>query len=237
MCVCVRCVSSITIATDKSKLVNSRMFFLLYSFRWLSAVEVRIAKFGDIGYNINRYWFDFMCCFLFFVSFESIGLKCVCFVYSAGPKNKYANNNSHQGKFRVALDIEDCLDRFYGGYYSGKAELLLVTNPTLSMLIVRKTHSHLQIGHAAVNGIAPINSFSCWPTHLQRLTSRWPCSSMAPWKRTKSTIKNATNIGNAHCPCWSISVWLAHRRRKSGGCRHPGCVRAFAMRCEALTSW
>ncbi|XP_055859136.1 constitutive coactivator of PPAR-gamma-like protein 1 isoform X2 [Episyrphus balteatus] len=27
-------------------------------------------------------------------------------------------NNKHNGNFRVALDIEDCLDRFYGGYYS-----------------------------------------------------------------------------------------------------------------------
>lgn len=32
-------------------------------------------------------------------------------------KNKY-NSNNHHGKFRIALDIEDCLDRFYGGYYS-----------------------------------------------------------------------------------------------------------------------
>jgi hypothetical protein len=23
-------------------------------------------------------------------------------------------------RFRVALDIEGCIDRFYGGYYSGK---------------------------------------------------------------------------------------------------------------------
>lgn len=38
-------------------------------------------------------------------------------------KNKF-NSNNHHGKFRIALDIEDCLDRFYGGYYSGKFLLL-----------------------------------------------------------------------------------------------------------------
>ena len=27
-------------------------------------------------------------------------------------------------RFRVALDIEGCIDRFYGGYYSGKINLL-----------------------------------------------------------------------------------------------------------------
>jgi hypothetical protein len=27
-------------------------------------------------------------------------------------------------RFRVALDIEGCIDRFYGGYYSGKLNLL-----------------------------------------------------------------------------------------------------------------
>lgn len=32
---------------------------------------------------------------------------------------KYGNLASI-GKFRVALDIEQCLDRFYGGYYSGE---------------------------------------------------------------------------------------------------------------------
>lgn len=26
---------------------------------------------------------------------------------------------SHPSKMRLALDMEDCLDRFYGGYYSG----------------------------------------------------------------------------------------------------------------------
>lgn len=26
------------------------------------------------------------------------------------------------GKLRLALDMEDCLDRFYGGYYSGNCE-------------------------------------------------------------------------------------------------------------------
>lgn len=38
--------------------------------------------------------------------------------FIAASKNKY--NNNHNGKFRIALDIEDCLDRFYGGYYSGE---------------------------------------------------------------------------------------------------------------------
>lgn len=36
--------------------------------------------------------------------------------FAAGNKNKTASVN-----FRLALDIEDCLDRFYGGYYSGLA--------------------------------------------------------------------------------------------------------------------
>lgn len=44
----------------------------------------------------------------------------LCFLSEifAAAKNKF-NSNNHYGKFRIALDIEDCLDRFYGGYYSG----------------------------------------------------------------------------------------------------------------------
>ena len=30
-----------------------------------------------------------------------------------------AASNRNARKFRVALDIEGCVDRFYGGYYSG----------------------------------------------------------------------------------------------------------------------
>lgn len=37
--------------------------------------------------------------------------------FFSAAKNKFSNN-SHHGKFRIALDIENCLDRFYGGYYS-----------------------------------------------------------------------------------------------------------------------
>lgn len=36
------------------------------------------------------------------------------FFTAAGPKSKVST-----GKLRFALDMEDCLDRFYGGYYSG----------------------------------------------------------------------------------------------------------------------
>lgn len=36
-------------------------------------------------------------------------------VNNGGAVSKNKTNN----KFRLALDIEDCLDRFYGGYYSG----------------------------------------------------------------------------------------------------------------------
>lgn len=46
---------------------------------------------------------------------------CVCVTFDFPDQKKYGNS-----RFRVALDMEDCLDRFYGGYYSGKLFILLL---------------------------------------------------------------------------------------------------------------
>lgn len=40
------------------------------------------------------------------------GAKCFFFHFAA--------NKAKFSRFRVALDMEQCLDRFYGGYFSGK---------------------------------------------------------------------------------------------------------------------
>lgn len=74
---------------------------------------------SHIGF-VECFVFFFLSSFFFFFILYKFSL-CISFTAS---KNKY--NNNHNGKFRIALDIEDCLDRFYGGYYSG--ELILNVN-------------------------------------------------------------------------------------------------------------
>lgn len=39
------------------------------------------------------------------------------------PASRLFFNNNQHGKFRIAVDLEGCLDRFYGGYYSGKQDI------------------------------------------------------------------------------------------------------------------
>jgi len=50
--------------------------------------------------------------------------KCLYFTVPARPLRR----------FRVALDIEGCIDRFYGGYYSGKLILLF---PYVCLCLIR----------------------------------------------------------------------------------------------------
>lgn len=46
----------------------------------------------------------------------------------SGKSQNSANSakNPVSGKLRLALDMEDCLDRFYGGYYSGETPVTSV---------------------------------------------------------------------------------------------------------------
>lgn len=51
---------------------------------------------------------------IFIFEFRWFEIDLICFSAS----KKFNNNNQH-GKLRIAVDLEGCLDRFYGGYYSG----------------------------------------------------------------------------------------------------------------------
>lgn len=64
---------------------------------------------------------------------KSIRLKLISNLHPLAPSR-------NPRRMRVALDIEGCLDRFYGGYYSGESTLsrsicLMTTTTTISCTI------------------------------------------------------------------------------------------------------
>lgn len=67
---------------------------------------------------------------------------------------KYGNN-----KFRVALDIEQCLDRFYGGYYSGNFYFLFLPY-CRCIIIFYLIILFNQIGRVVDSGIGLYSSFN-----------------------------------------------------------------------------
>lgn len=107
-------------------------------------------------------------------------------------------------RMRVALDIEGCLDRFYGGYYSGESKISrsicrLMTKTTTT------TISIFQIGLAEDNSIAALNSFNFSPLHFSPLKSTSLSSLMELLRRTRNFRWNATTSDKKRFPwvrCW-----------------------------------